>query len=164
MGGKGKVGTKRTMQKRHTRCSITGITKGDIRRLARKGGVARISSFVYDDARVAIKGFLEHVVKNSIIYSDYARRKTVTAMDVIYALKKINHPLYLGCEVDRKYNKRPNSQSNQNGKGKTKKISKKAVLVQPINTIAQSHNHPFIPFSAEHQPINISIPVPSALI
>jgi len=43
VGGKGKVGTKRTAQKRHARASIEGITKPAIRRLARRGGVKRIS-------------------------------------------------------------------------------------------------------------------------
>ena len=53
-GGKGKVGGK-TGGKRHTKRSAKpsseGITKPAIRRLARRGGVKRISSFIYDDTR-----------------------------------------------------------------------------------------------------------------
>ena len=53
-GGKGKVGGK-TGGKRHTKRSSKpsseGITKPAIRRLARRGGVKRISSFIYDDTR-----------------------------------------------------------------------------------------------------------------
>jgi len=58
VGGYGKVGTKRTAQKRHARDSIIGITKPAIKRLARRGGVKRISSYIYDDLRTIIKSFL----------------------------------------------------------------------------------------------------------
>jgi histone H4 len=61
VGGKGKVGTKRNVNRRTARASIEGITKPAIRRLARRGGVKRISSFIYDDSRVVLKGFLEGI-------------------------------------------------------------------------------------------------------
>jgi hypothetical protein len=41
--------------------TIQGITKNDIRRLARRGGVKRISAGVYDTARYALKSFLRDV-------------------------------------------------------------------------------------------------------
>merc|ERR1711982_59846 len=63
VGGKGKVGTKRTAARRQARASIEGITKPAIRRLARRGGVKRISSFIYDDSRQVLKGFLEGIVR-----------------------------------------------------------------------------------------------------
>ncbi len=94
VGGKGKVGTKRTAQKRHARASIEGITKPAIRRLARRGGVKRISSFIYDDSRQALKGFLEGIVRDAVTYTEHARRKTVTAMDVVYALKRQGRTIY----------------------------------------------------------------------
>ncbi len=55
-GGKGvgKVGIKRS-NKKTSRASIEGITKPAIRRLARRGGVKRISSFIYDDSRQVLK-------------------------------------------------------------------------------------------------------------
>jgi len=51
--------------KRHHRVpkdSIFGITKGDIRRLARRGGVKRISAGVYDVARHALKDYITDVL------------------------------------------------------------------------------------------------------
>ena len=88
-GGKGvgKVGAKRHARKQ-PRATIEGITKPAIRRLARRGGVKRISSFIYDDARAVLKNFLESVIKDSVTYTEHARRKTVTALDVVYALKR----------------------------------------------------------------------------
>ncbi len=95
-GGKGigKIGgTKRNARKTH-RQSIEGITKPAIRRLARRGGVKRISSFIYDDTRAVLKSFLENVVRDSVTYTEHARRKTVTALDVVYALKRQGRTLY----------------------------------------------------------------------
>ena len=94
-GGKGigKVGTKRHAKKT-TRANIEGITKPAIRRLARRGGVKRISTFIYDDTRAVLKNFLESVVKDSVTYTEHAKRKTVTALDVVYALKRQGRTLY----------------------------------------------------------------------
>ena len=88
-GGKGigKVGAKRHAKK-SPRANIEGITKPAIRRLARRGGVKRISTFIYDDTRAVLKNFLESIVKDSVTYTEHARRKTVTALDVVYALKR----------------------------------------------------------------------------
>nr|P80737.3 RecName: Full=Histone H4-1 [Blepharisma japonicum] len=89
-GGKGlgKVGAK----KRHRRVireNIQGITKPAIRRLARRGGVKRtLSGLVYDETRNVLKVFLENVVRDAVTYTEHARRKTVTALDVVYALKR----------------------------------------------------------------------------
>ena len=38
--------------------------------------------------------FLDKVIKDTITYTEYARRKTVSALDVIYALKKQGKVLY----------------------------------------------------------------------
>lgn len=43
------------------RDNVQGITKGDIRRLARRGGVKRISGNVYEELRLAMRQHLELV-------------------------------------------------------------------------------------------------------
>ena len=73
---------------------ILGITKPAIRRLARRGGVKRISGTIYEETRNTLKTFLENVVRDSVTYTEHARRKTVTAMDVVYALKRQGRALY----------------------------------------------------------------------
>ena len=95
VGGKGyggKTGAKRF--KKQNREVILGITKPAIRRLARRGGVKRISAAIYDETRSVLKSFLETVVRDSVTYTEHARRKTVTAMDVVYALKRQGRSLY----------------------------------------------------------------------
>ncbi|KAB5572040.1 hypothetical protein GE09DRAFT_1216640 [Coniochaeta sp. 2T2.1] len=51
--------------KRHRKIvtdTIKGISKPDIRRLARRGGVKRISGMIYEDTRAVLKQFLENVL------------------------------------------------------------------------------------------------------
>nr|UXY87778.1 histone H4 [Cryptomonas curvata] len=88
----GKGGTKR--HRKVLRDNIQGITKPAIRRLARRGGVKRISGLIYEETRNVLKCFLENIVKDAVTYTEHARRKTVTAMDVIYALKRQGKTLY----------------------------------------------------------------------
>jgi histone H4 len=94
-GGKGlgKMGAKKR-HKRAVRENIQGITKPAIRRLARRGGVKRISGLIYDETRGVLKVFLENVVRDAVTYTEHARRKTVTALDVVYALKRQGRTLY----------------------------------------------------------------------
>jgi len=94
-GGKGlgKGGAKRSTKKVH-RDTIKGVTKPAIRRLARRGGVKRLSGLIYEETRNVLKSFLENVVKDSVTYTEHARRKTVTALDVVYALKRQGKTLY----------------------------------------------------------------------
>ena len=76
--------------KRHRtvlRDNIQGISKPAIRRLARRGGGKRTSGLVYEETRGVLRVFLENVIRDAVTYTDHARRKTVTAMDVVYALK-----------------------------------------------------------------------------
>ena len=88
--GKGGKGLGKGGAKRHRkvlRDNIQGITKPAIRRLARRGGVKRISGLIYDETRGVLKVFLENVIRDSVTYTEHARRKTVTAMDVVYCLR-----------------------------------------------------------------------------
>ncbi|MGH0125864.1 UNVERIFIED_CONTAM: hypothetical protein FKN15_074284 [Acipenser sinensis] len=71
-----------------------GITKPTIRRLARRRGVKRISGLIYEETRGVLKVFLENVIRDAVTYTEHTKRKTVTAMDVVYALKRQGRTLY----------------------------------------------------------------------
>ena len=95
--GKGGKGLGKGGAKRHRkvlRDNIQGITKPAIRRLARRGGVKRISGLIYEETRSVLKVFLENVIRDAVTYTEHGRRKTVTAMDVVYALKRQGRTLY----------------------------------------------------------------------
>jgi histone H4 len=63
-------------------------------RFARRGGVKRISGLIYEETRGVLKVFLENVIRDAVTYTEHAKRKTVTAMDVVYALKRQGKTLY----------------------------------------------------------------------
>jgi histone H4 len=91
IGGKGGKGLGKGGAKRHRkilRDNIQGITKPAIRRLARRGGVKRISAMIYEETRGVLKTFLEGVIRDAVTYTEHAKRKTVTSLDVVYALKR----------------------------------------------------------------------------
>jgi hypothetical protein len=48
---------------------------------------------IYEETRGVLKTFLEGVIRDAVTYTEHAKRKTVTSLDVVYALKR--EPLYL---------------------------------------------------------------------
>ncbi|KAJ3952705.1 hypothetical protein N0V92_010850 [Colletotrichum tropicale] len=83
--------------KRHRKImkdTIRGITKPAIRRLARRGGVKRISAMIYDDARSALKDRLTGIIRDCITYVEYRGAKTITIHDVIHSLRRLGAPIY----------------------------------------------------------------------
>ena len=95
-----------------------GVTKASIRKLARRGGVKRISALIYEETRGVLKVFLENVIRDAVVrqltielcpalsraladsapldpaqvYAEHARRKTVTGMDVVYGARSHEPP------------------------------------------------------------------------
>jgi len=88
----GKSSTRRV--KKALKGNINGVTKGSIRRLSRRGGVKRISGLLYEEVRTVLKSFVEQVVRDSVSYTECGKRKTVTALDVVHALKNRGRTLY----------------------------------------------------------------------
>ncbi|NWS31516.1 H4 protein, partial [Polioptila caerulea] len=73
---------------------LQGISKRAIRRLARRGGVRRLSGLIYEETRGVLKVFLENVIRDAVTYTEHAKRNPVTAMAVVYALKRQGYTLY----------------------------------------------------------------------
>ena len=92
-GGKG-LGCKAKRHRKVLRDNIQGVTKPAIRRLARRGGVKRISGLIYEETRGVLKVFLENVIRDAIVYTEHARRKTVTGLDVVHALKRQGRTIF----------------------------------------------------------------------
>ncbi|KAI9882291.1 MAG: Histone H4 [Watsoniomyces obsoletus] len=94
-------------QRRHRKIlkdTIQGITKPDIRRMARRGGVKRISAAIYDDARAAMRDRLEALLRDIVSLVDHGKGRTVSVGMVIYALKRRGTPIYgfdAGTKIDK---------------------------------------------------------------
>lgn len=54
----------------------------------------RISHGIYDEATRVFRAFLLRVIHDSTVYADHANRRTVTAQDVVYALKRQGRTIY----------------------------------------------------------------------
>ena len=80
--------------KKILRDNVRGITKGSVRRLARRAGIKRISGLLYEEVRGVLKSFVEGVVRDSTAYTEYAKKRTVTTGAVVAALKKRGRMLY----------------------------------------------------------------------
>ncbi len=86
-----------TKAKRHGKVlkdAVQGITKPAIRRLARRAGVKRLAGNVYDEMRDILARFTQDVLRDSVSYTEHARRRTVTSKDVLAALKRQGRTVY----------------------------------------------------------------------
>lgn len=96
--GKGKdgkgVGKEGKRHRKAVRQRDAHVTKPAIRRLARRAGVKRVSGLIYEETRMVLKAFLEATVKDAVAVTEHANRKTVTASDVVYALKRQGKPIF----------------------------------------------------------------------
>ncbi|KAJ8544219.1 hypothetical protein ON010_g12048 [Phytophthora cinnamomi] len=72
-----------TRHRKILRDNIQGITGPAIRRLARRAGIIRISGLVYHETRAVLRVFLDNVIRDAVVYTEYGHRKTVTSTDVL---------------------------------------------------------------------------------
>ena len=102
--GKGGKGLGKGGAKRHRkilRDNIQGITKPAIRRLARRGGVKRISAMIYEETRGVLKTFLEGVIRDAVTYTEHAKVRFACQSSpscnkpLTHAREKPSHPSML---------------------------------------------------------------------
>lgn len=113
--------------------NIEGVTKPAIRRLARRGGVKRISGEVYVETRKTLSDFLNETIKNAIAYTEHGRRKTVSATDIVLALKMTTKPMTLyGIDEKRKsiHKSKKSKATRKKSSPKKKKCKSKTSLVE----------------------------------
>ncbi|CRG84280.1 hypothetical protein PISL3812_01582 [Talaromyces islandicus] len=104
--GLGLARPKRTRRKLN-RDSILGITnnflfytaKPAIRRLARRGGVVRMSTTIYDEIRKVVQDRLEKILRHLVAVLESSstprfERKTVTTRDVVFVLNRMGSTIY----------------------------------------------------------------------
>ncbi|KAJ7697456.1 hypothetical protein B0H17DRAFT_1052243 [Mycena rosella] len=69
-------------------------TKPAIKRLARRGGVKRMSGLVFEETRGSLHTYLKGVVRDTVLYTGHADRTTVSSEDVKRALRWSGRTLY----------------------------------------------------------------------
>jgi len=81
--GKGGKGLGKGGAKRHRkvlRDNIQGITKPAMRRLARRGGVKRISGLIYEETRGVLKVMSAHIESPNCLYNQCQLDRRPTAL------------------------------------------------------------------------------------
>lgn len=89
--GKGGKGLGKGAAKRHRKQSTheNRISKPAIRRLARRGGVKRLSGRVYEEAEKITIDYIDVVLKHAVTYAQHSKRRTVSVNDMLHALKRV---------------------------------------------------------------------------
>ena len=49
---------------------------------------------IYEEIRSVLKQFLETIIRDAVVYTEHARRRTVQPVDIICALRRNNRTLY----------------------------------------------------------------------
>lgn len=93
MPPKGKSKAAKSKASKKSKEPIMGITKGSIKRLAKRAGAPRVTSTLYDSLRDVIVEDLQRLLKTVTVYAVHAKRKTASASDVISAARLCGHPL-----------------------------------------------------------------------
>jgi histone H4 len=90
--GMGKGGAKRHRKARKP--AIEGMSKNEIKRLARRAGVSRIGGKVYEEVRNQAQNFLDELLFKTLLHVDHRGAKTVTAPDLVHGLKSMGGSVY----------------------------------------------------------------------
>jgi len=64
-------GRRKTNRNPGSKFGVDHLSKGDIRRLARRGGIRRMTEDVYDETKLTILNFLSVLIKDAVIYAEH---------------------------------------------------------------------------------------------
>eukprot|EP00434_Breviolum_minutum_P000461 symbB.v1.2.000396.t1/scaffold30.1/size407774/12 len=74
--------------------NLKGISRPDLRRLARRAGVQRMSAAINDEMRDALYIFLKKTLSDVVVYVEHAKRKTAMPYDVVLSLRRTGRSLF----------------------------------------------------------------------
>ncbi|XVF83563.1 hypothetical protein PTKIN_Ptkin16aG0499200 [Pterospermum kingtungense] len=59
-----------------------------------RGGVKRIRGLIYEETHSVFKIFMKNLICDIVTYTEHARCKTITTMDIVNALKRQGRTIY----------------------------------------------------------------------
>jgi histone H3 len=126
MSGRGAHGGAKKHRK-ILRDNIQGITSPALKRLARRGGVKRITGSCFEELRSITKVFLENVIRDAVTLTEYNRHKTVSLNDVLVALEILGHRVLMAP----KYHGKHHHAGGKKSAGKKAKAHAKKAALEP---------------------------------
>eukprot|EP00760_Papus_ankaliazontas_P012098 PhM_4_TR1518/c0_g1_i1/m.103051/K11254/H4; histone H4 len=70
------------------------ITTPVVRRLARRAGIKRLTSMIYDEVRKLFRDQLKAILSDALAYCDLRRATTVNVQDVVLAMRRHGQVVY----------------------------------------------------------------------
>ena len=64
------------------------VSRAAIPRVARQGGVKRLSSHLYNEGPRLLNDFVRDVLRKAQVLADHSKRKTVSGADVVQAVRR----------------------------------------------------------------------------
>jgi histone H3/H4 len=136
-------GTSTQKHRKILRDNIAGITKPALLRILRRAGIKRVSGLVYEEMRGLLKEWLVAMVRDMVIFMEYARRKTVQLKDLEAALS--NHGIMLAAGINDNA-KRTASLQSCNSRGKSSRpVKKPTAAVDDGADATEKKSHRFRP-------------------
>jgi len=99
---KAKVAPPRIRHRRVLRDNIQGITRPVIARLAHRGGVRRLQSYVYEEIRGVMKVTMENILRAAVAFAMHNKVKTLKVEHLRSALSLVNRYMAIGLTKDGK--------------------------------------------------------------
>jgi histone H3 len=100
------------------RDNISGITKPALLRILRRAGVKRVSGLIYEELRGVLMVWLRTLVRDTVIFTEHARRKTAQLSDLEASLSNNGIKLAAGLNEN---TRRTQSLQSCNSRGKKSK-------------------------------------------
>ncbi|KAJ6496052.1 hypothetical protein C8R45DRAFT_984854 [Mycena sanguinolenta] len=70
------------------------VNKPTVKRLARRAGVKRMSGWINEETRACMLLHIQSVLRDVVLHTTHDHRTTVTAKDVVHALRRSGRNLY----------------------------------------------------------------------
>ncbi|KAI9713199.1 MAG: hypothetical protein M1820_001184 [Bogoriella megaspora] len=96
----------RKRQVKRMRDNIQSISRGEIRRLARRGGVFRFTEEIYPTTRKVLYDRLKDILSQVVALVEHRGKKTIQVRDVIFVLSRMGNPIY-GFDPETNIRNRP---------------------------------------------------------
>lgn len=81
-------------KRKNLRDSAMGITKSALMRIARTAGILNMSGLIYEELRGVMKHEMENIIRDAVLRTLHAKRKTIIIDDIVMSADKFHKGLY----------------------------------------------------------------------
>jgi histone H3 len=120
------------MSRRRKVYEEVNVSKNSIRKLALKAGAKRMGGMIYEELRGVMKVYISILLKNTITFTEYGKRKTIKVEDIEGALAQMGKA-YGGYDKKGCGTYETHIQKQRKGEGKSQKYRPGTVTLRSMN-------------------------------